>query len=395
MGASTNRTGLSYVKEVTWGVNPTTQQTDINYTGEGLAFNIDNITSNSIRSDRQVTDLIQTGAECTGNIDVEIQYGGYDDLLLGALFAASWAGVGGTTVDTITSGATVGNLDFTIASAANTITFGSAVTHGIVVGQWFKLTGSTSDDGYHKATVVAGQVVTVAALTGDEVLDETDLATIKGSMARNGSTTNSFWIERTHDDVAQFFQFAGMVVNTFSIDFSANSVLTASFNFMGKSATLTQATSGTGTNVAAASTDYMNAVANVGNINIDGIPVASCLLQQMTMELNNNVRGIASIGQLGFCDVVEGEIGVTGNMNLYFNDETYYDLYLAATAFSFDARVTDGAGNTYIFTLPKCKFQTDAVNSGGKNADVMENTSYQAIMHGTLLYTVQIDKIPA
>lgn len=395
MGASTNRTGLSYVKEVAWGVNPTTQQTDINFTGEGLAFNIDNITSNSIRSDRQVTDLIQTGAECTGNIDVEIQYGGYDDLLLGALFAASWAGVGGGATAIITSGTTVGGLDFTIASATNTITFGANVTHGIVVGQWFKLTGSTSDDGFHRATVVVDQVVTVAALTGDEVLDETDAATIKGSMIRNGSTTHSFWIERAHADVVQFFQFAGMVVNTFSIDFSANSVLTASFNFIGKEATLTQATSGTGTNVQAATTDYMNAVANVGNVRIDGVAVASCLLQQVTMEINNNVRGIASIGQLGFCDVVEGEISLTGNMNMYFNDETNYDLYLAATSFTFDCRVTDGAGNSYIFTLPKCKFSADAVNAGSKNADVMENTSYQAIMDETLLHTIQIDRIPA
>ena len=388
MGASTNRTGLAYVKEVTWGVNPSTQLTDVNFAGEGLAFNIDNITSNSIRSDRQVTDLIQTGAECNGNVDVEIQYGGYDDWLLGALFAASWAGVGGGTTELLTSAASTE--DWTLESAGNTITFGVGVTHGIVKGQWFRLDGSTSDDGFHRAVDVVGQVVTVTTLTGDETLDDVDAATIKGSMARNGSTTSSFWMERPHTDVVQFFQFAGMVVNTFSIDFSANSVLTASFNFMGKASTLTQATSGTGTNVGAATTDYMNAVSNVGNIRVDEVAVANCLLQQITMEINNNVRG-----QLGFCDVVEGEIGVTGNMNLYFNDNTYYDLYLAATAFSFDCQVTDGAGNTYIFTLPNCKFQTDAVNAGGKNADVMENTSYQAIMDGTDLYTIQIDKIPA
>ena len=393
MGASTNRTGLAYVKEATWGVNPGTALQNINFTGEGINFSIDNITSNSIRSDRQVTGLIQTGAECSGNIDFEMQYGGYDDLLMGGLFAANWIGVGGGNTEKLEAGLTASNLSFALSAVANTITLGSAVVHAIVKGQWFRLDGSTSDDGYHKAVGVTGNVITVESITATETL-QTSATSIVGSRIRNGSTLHSFWMEREHADVTQFFQFKGMTVNTMSLDFSANAVLTGAFNFMGKAAALTQVTSGTGSNTAAKTTAFMNAVANVGRIALSGTPITGCLVQQVTVEVNNNLRGLGAIGQLGFCDVKEGEIGITGNLNLYFNDNTYYDMYLASTEFSIDMRVTDGAGNTYIVSLPACKFATDNVNAGSKNDDVMENTSYQAYMCSDG-YTIEIDKIPA
>ena len=394
MGASTNRAGIAFVKEVTWGVNPGTALQDINFEGESLAFNVASITSNSIRSDRQITDLIQTGADCSGGVNVELQYGGYDEFLLGALFTSAWAGVGGTTVETLTSGSTGSNLEFDLNSTANTIEFGSSVTHDIVVGQWFLLDGSTADDGYHMATTVAGQVITVASITTTETLDDSDAATVSGSMARNGVDKDSFFIERAHEDVSQFFQYAGMVVNTMSLDFSASAVLKGAFNFIGKNSTLNQTTAGTGTNNASATTDFMNSVSNVGEILIDNVPVADCLLQKVGIEINNNVRGLSSIGALGFCDVTEGEVNVSGSMDMYFKDGTMYSKYIASTSFGISIRVTSNDNDTYIFTMPNCKLNADTVNASGKNADVMENASYQAIM-GSEGYTIQIDKIPA
>ena len=394
MGASSNRTGLAIVEEVTWGENPGTALQDINFEGESLSYNISNITSNSIRSDRQVTDLIQTGADCSGGVNVELQYNGVDDLIAGALFASSWVGVGGGVIETLTSGATAGNLDFSLDSSANTIEFGSSVTHAIVVDQWFKLTGSATDDGYLKATAVAGQVVTVTGITTTEVLDETDTAVVSGSRARNGVTRKSFFIERAHEDISQFFQFAGMVVNTMSLDFSASSILKSAFNFIGKQSTITQVTAGTGANDAAATTDFMNSVSNVGEVLIDGVAAAGCLLQKVSFEVNNNVRGLSSIGSLGFCNVSEGEANVTGSMDMYFQDETMYEKYINATAFGLDIRVTSNDGDTYIVTTPNNKLSADTINVSGKNTDVMQNATFQSIM-GTEGYTIQIVKIPA
>ena len=316
MGASSNRTGLSYVKESVWGQNPGTTLQDINFEGESLTNNVEYVTSNSIRSDRQTTDLIQTGSSCSGGFNFELQYGAYDDFILAALFASSWAGVGGGTTESITSGASGSNLEFSLNATANTITFGSSVTHGIVEGQWFELTGSATDDGFHQATDVTGQVITVSSITTTETLDDTDAATIKGSMARNGTNMDSFYVERSHEDISQFFQFSGLVINSMSLDFSANAVLKGSFDFVGKDETLTQTTGGTGSNTAAVDSDIMNAVSNVGSILIDGSAAPSCLIQKISMEIGNNIRGQNAVGTLGFCDVVDGELSVKGSLDI-------------------------------------------------------------------------------
>lgn len=401
MAASSNRTGLSFLKESVWGTTPASALTDVNYTNQSLTFNIENITSNSIRSDRQVSDLIQTGADCSGGFEFELQFGGFDELLVAALFAGDWAGSAGAGIanDSISAGDSASNLEFTLSNTGGagntTITLGSSVTHNLVDGQYFRLNGSAADDGFFKITDVTGNALTVTPdITTSEVLEAADSATISGSMIRNGSTMDSFTIERSHLDISQFFTYRGMVPNTLSLDFSANSILTGSFDFVGKNQILAQVSSGTGANTGAATTDFLNAVSNVGEVSLDGQPVASCLLQQVTVELNNNVRGLSSIGQLGFCDVIEGEVGVTGSINMYFKDEAMYSRYLAATSFGLSIRVNDGAGNTYIVSMPTCKFSADEIATGGKNSDVMENASYQAIMHPDG-YTIQIDRISA
>jgi len=478
--ADANRSGIAYVKEVTWGTNPATQQRNLDFTSESLGFNVDNITSNSIRSDRQVTDLIQTGANCSGDINFELRYATeISDLMVGALWTTKWQGCGspvqGTYVTTaaitvavvattktwtftgmtrpaigqtfvltgsgasndgtytcathpsagaitttedptgdetfdaspvgtfvynikesITSGASASNETFAFDASANTITLGSAVNFDIAEDQWIEVAGAaTGNNGYHLVTDVTGQVLTVEDVTTTETLDESDAATIKSSRLRNGTTENSYWIERYHSDVTQYFSFAGMVVNTMNMTFAANSVCTGSFGFIGKAAALAQATTGTGSNAAAGTTSYMNAVANVANIRVDDTAMTTCLIQEISFSLTNNVRGLSSIGTLGFCDIGVGELAITGNLNMYFLDDTYYDKYIASTAFSLDWKVEDGAGNAYLFRLPNCKFATDPINVTGKNSDVMENASFQAIMDGTNSYTIQICRVPA
>jgi hypothetical protein len=488
--SDSNRTGISLVEEVTWGTNPATQQRDMAFTGESLSFNIDNITSNSIRSDRQVTDLIQTGASCAGDINFELKYATeISDLLQGSLWDSRWHGVGSsvggtflttaantcvitvltntfvfnaafvtagfglavgqtftltgtagalndgtftvetrilagtltvTTVEipgganetlddapvgtfvvnileTLTADATASGLDFSFNLGADTLTLGANIPHDIVQDQWIEVNGATANNnGYHRVVTVVGQVITVEATPGFGTTEVVQAAaTVKGARIRNGVTENSYWIERSHGDITQFFQFAGMVINTMNMTFAANAIATGTFGFIGRVATLTQATSGTGTNAAAATTNVMNAVANVGTIRINNVAAASCLVQEIGISLNNNVRGLSSIGYLGFCDVGVGEVALTGTLNLYFLSDTYYDLYLAGTAFSLEWKVEDAAGNAYIFRLPECKFNSDTVNASSKNTDILENAAFTAIMDPTYGYCIEVIRISA
>ena len=60
----------------------------LRFTGTpNLAFAPNTITSNEIRPDRQVSDLILVGAEAGGDTGIELSYGAFDSLLEDALFS--------------------------------------------------------------------------------------------------------------------------------------------------------------------------------------------------------------------------------------------------------------------------------------------------------------------
>lgn len=382
----TNRTQLYYVEESAWGTTPASALQEFRSTGDSLSYNIDNITSNEIRDDRQVTDLIQTGANPGGGVDWELSYENCDDLFEGALWQA-WE----TAVDYDLSDVTVANSGNTYTSAA-----GDFVTAGIVAGQWIKVSGFTdaANNGLVLVTTVATLVLTVSTVFST-LADEAsgDSVTFAGQMLRNGTTEISYSLERKHDDLTEFFSWTGMEVNTMSLTASANSIVTGNFNFIGKDSVLAQATIGTGAATAATTADVINTVSNIGTI-YEGSTFAAvaAAIQEISFTVSNNARGIPAIGTLGFADMGVGEIAVTGNLNIYFADDTFYDKYVAGTESALTFRATDNDGNIYVFTFHRMKFSTDNVPNPGKNQDVMENMGWTAIRHATYDCTIQIDK---
>ncbi|MFN9301737.1 MAG: phage tail tube protein [Candidatus Kapaibacterium sp.] len=85
--ASASQTRLAHIAEVTYGVTPATPTFIVNrYTAENLNSNIQTVTSNEIRADRNVTDVIQTGSEVGGSVDFEMSYGSFDPFLESLMF---------------------------------------------------------------------------------------------------------------------------------------------------------------------------------------------------------------------------------------------------------------------------------------------------------------------
>jgi len=87
---NSSETEIGILTEPSWGGTPSplTFQA-IRVTGESLKTNRDNVVSDEIRADRNVTDLIQVGGSAAGGIDGELSYGTFDDLIESALFG-SW-----------------------------------------------------------------------------------------------------------------------------------------------------------------------------------------------------------------------------------------------------------------------------------------------------------------
>lgn len=389
-----NRTQLSFASELVWGTNPATTMVNLRITDESLNYNVENISSNEIRSDRQISDLIQIDASADGGINFELSYSAMDDLLEGALWS-DWVGVGTGATESIA--ATAGGYAINLSSSTNVCTLGASVTHGISAGQWIELTGSAGDDGYKFVNSVTGQALTIGGqgISTSEDLD-TGAFTIKGAYLRNGVTEKSFVIERRLEDKTKYFNFLGMVVNSLSLTLTADSIITGSLEFVGYSG-------GTGaigaTYSAAPANDVMNAVANVGEImegaTLSTTNLSGILVQEVGFTLTNSVRGLSAVGTLGNADIGVGTAEVNGTFNAYFENYKLYNKFIAATSTGLSFKAEDTAGNAYIFTFPRIKYSGDVINTPGLNSDVMENITFQAIRHATYDYTIQVCRFAA
>lgn len=87
--SDTNRVALGVIEEVTPGTTPATPAFEsLRITGApSLAFAPTTVSSDEIRPDRNITDLILTDAEAGGEVTMELSHGAEDTLLEGAMFS--------------------------------------------------------------------------------------------------------------------------------------------------------------------------------------------------------------------------------------------------------------------------------------------------------------------
>lgn len=388
--ADASRAQLYYLAEPSWGVTPAAALTQLRFTGESLGFQIQSVSSREVRADRQVADLIQTGAEAAGSVELELSYGAHDALLAAALFSDWGAPVAVSASDDIAASA---------AGASFTSSLTDFAAAGIVVGQWVRVTGFAAaggaNDGYYRVTSVAAGALGVSP---PPVVDEAAAGLtvdIAGTLLRNGVAETSFTLEKQFTDVGQMIAFTGMVPGSLALDIRTGAVITGSIAFTGKAAAIGTASVGTGLPTAAASNPVMNAVGHVGEVREDGVKLPEAALRELSIRLENGLRGVQAVGSLGNVDVGAGRCTVQGRVSVYFADGALYAKYLAGTPTSLSFRITDTDGNGYVVTLPRVKLTRGSILAGGNDQDVLADFDLQAMRDPVTGCTVQIDRFAA
>ncbi len=386
--SDTNRVQLSYLVESTWGVTPASALTDMRITSDDLIFNVANISSEEIRSDRNIPDLIQTGADPSGGFNFELSFASPADVFWESALFSSF---GADLAFSQSSDVSVTGASSTYSSAGSNFTTTTATD----VGRWVYVDGFTSSVNNGWKQVVTSDTDDLVVISPTTMVDEVAGAltiTMNGKRMKNGITEKSFSIQREASDIAEFFIFRGMIVNTATLTATSASIVTGNMAMMGKDAALQQATWGTGANVAAPTNDIMNAVANVGDIMENDAVDADLYFQEISFTVNNNLRGLQAIGTLGNFDIGSGTCEVTGTANVYFKDDTMYDKYVAGTETSISFSITDSDGNSYVFSFPRVKFITDSgAQATGINSDLMENMTWQAILDSDTSASMEIN----
>lgn len=391
--ASSNRAQVRFIPEATFGVTPTTGNCiNLRATGESLAYEIQTTTSQEIRADRQITDVVQTGASTSGGVNFELSYKEYDPFIE-AVLQGTWKHYGTEGVGvaaSVTLDSTAGTLTWSVAPT------GTSALSELEVGQWFKLIapGDPANNAFLKLASRTSTSITVTAGTPIPGTGSRPVAAtqIKSSRVKNGTVQRSFSIEKEFADVSQFFLYKGMTASKMSLQFQSGSILGGSFDFMGTVSVRADATQLPGTPVTSQTFDVMNAVSGVGSIYEAGVPLAGTFIKSLNLDVDNALRGQDAIGTMGFVGIASGTVSVGGAVEMYLADGTMYDKLVNNTSSSLSWFVRDGNGNGYVYTAEKVKFSGGGVTAGGLNQDVMLSMNWQGLMDSTGK-TISIDRL--
>jgi len=393
--ASSSFEQLRYIPEATYGVIPGAgNAVNLRMTDPTLKAAIPTVESQEVRPDRLSTGLVRVDQNITGGFNFELSGKEYDPFfegLLGQSFAHYGTSGVGTTFAMSTTSSTI------TAAVAPTTT--SAFTN-LTAGSWFKVIppagASQAVKDYfadtwfkvHASTPVTTTVITLDASTpiaAPGLISSTAGYAISQSVIQNGSTVKSFAMELAYTDVVQFLTYTGLRVNSMDLAIDVGSLITGSFDFLGAGHSAQGVTLLPGTPVASQTLDPMNAVTDVGSIYENGssLLASTSFIKSVKLNVSNNLRGQKAVGVFGNAGVGVGELMLTGTMEVYFQDATYYNKWLKGTNTSLSIGVADGLGNGYLVDFDKVTFKDGALNGGKRNEDVILALPFQAFYNPT------------
>lgn len=415
---TSNRTALRYVAESVFGTTPSNPVfKELRYTGESINFNQASIVSNEIRADRNTGDSIRVDADVSGDINAELSFETFDDMIAAALcssfptppagtapgVAAATAGAGTLPAATyyyqVTAiGATgiesLPTAEMSLAAGANT---------GVNVN-WTTAAGATGYKIYGRVTGGSKRLLATVGVVltyldnGSITPSGATIPVTNTSSIRNGTSLLSFTIQKHFQDLAVpvFQNFTGCRIGGMNLEFQTGQILTGSFSVMGLTATSgTSQVAGATVVPLGANKAVLNSVTNLTTIQKDGVTLTSSI-KSMTLALNNNLRGQKAIGTLGNKGVALGRCEITGNIELYFEDLVEYTSFLNATYFSIGFRVADPNGTDYYDVLmPRVKYESGTIVAGGLDQDLMISGTYRAVYDATEACMIRINKVDA
>lgn len=398
---------LRYAVESTIGTTPVAPGINLRQIGPTMKAAISTTSSQEVRSDRLVTGLTRTDLNIDGGFKFELSCKEYDPFLEG-LIGAPLTHYGTNGIGTT----------FTITTAALLITASVAPTttsafSNLVAGSWFKVippvgaTQAVKDyfaDWWGKVSSTTTTTVVLDAstpITGSG-LGITAVAgyALTQSVQSNGSAKKGFTLEYHLTDINKFLPFKGMQVDSLDLDVQVGQIITGTFGFVGQShgdgtgAGMIATTAFNGSTTASQSLDVMNAVADVGMLMENGVNLltAGSFIKSVKLSIKNNMRGQKAVGVFGNAGVGLGSLEITGNMELYIADATYYNKWFAGTNTSLVFGFADSLGNGYLIELDKVSFKDGSMNPGGQSDDSMLSLPFQAFYNAATTRGIRITR---
>jgi hypothetical protein len=411
--ANASREQIAYVPEAQFGVIPVTGNPyALRNTGESLSFDLTKENDKEMNPTAELTSSTTTYGEAKGDIKVHMQYAEYDRLLA-SLLRSTWSvygtnGVGTTFSATVTAGVAGTTASVITAGAAPT---GSSAFSNLQPGQWFRVNmpGDPNDGKLvRNSTSVATTATAITLDVNTPLVASAAVAgsSIASSRLSNGTTLQSFTIEKQQQDINQFQTFRGMYVSKLSTQIASKALTDATFSFLGKDALVSGAgqtlttTRLTGAVAASNTYDIQNGVKGVGQLWEGGAPLVSTSIKTISFDVDSGLRAQDAAGTLGLVGVGIGTFMAKGKITVYFADGALYNKFLNDTYTSFTVSTQDTAGNGYVITYPKAMLTSGKIVAGSKDTDIMAEFDYTAYSdkgnaNPALRKTMFIDRVGA
>jgi len=365
--ADGSQTYIAYAEEATFGTIPA-DLTLLRTTGNTLDLAKNTFLSDELKSGRELMELRHGNLAPAGDISCELIHGEWDTLLQGAMGSAWSAAVTTGAVDTI---AFVDSNPDTITDTDN-----GFVDAGFKAGMKITVAvdgGHANDGNYTIATVAAGTLTLVATDSVTALAAGTD-TTISASILQQGTSFYSYAFEKGFVDIAEYFQYTGLVVNSFTLNLNPESMITYSFGFLGKGATLAQAPKDAGLSAANTTSPY-----DTYSANFEEAGTAITHLSSLTLNINNGITPNYALGDDEVIEMSFGRSNVSGSFTAFFKNDTLWDKFNAETESTLQINLLGpDSGDEYAFTIHRIKY-TAASEPVSDDGAIIQTFDFQSL----------------
>lgn len=217
-----------------------------------------------------------------------------------------------------------------------------------------------------------------SAMGSTTVTDTTDRNLLVG-LDQISYTVEKRWPDPNNPGSYLYHRFTGCVSNTFTLNMTAGQSITGSTGVIGKELA-TETTEIAGSTYPPLDSFDVFKGPDVKQIELDNeagslLPTMtdSCVTD-ITINMNNNYRGIQCLGTLGNKETVIGTFDVNYAQTIFFGHNQMMDDFLAQSYLNEIVTVGDDTtDNHYTFTTTRGKFGSNEVVAGGTGTDVVNS----------------------
>ena len=236
----------------------------------------------------------------------------------------------------------------------------------------------------------------VYSVTGGGVIDTTEEKTALTGMTftlgfkvETGAVREerSFAFEYAMTDIGRYLTYKGSRVDSLDLNIEVGSIVEGSFGFVGMNHDPMSKASAMPPGDVLASFEKMpmNSVTDLGYLRINGSNVldgVTSFVKSIKLSVKNNLRGRKAVGVFGNSGIGMGALDITGSIEIYLEDETFYNTWLKNQAVSLEVGLTDNEGYGYLIELPKINFTDGQLNNSEAHADTMLSLPFKAYEDG-------------